>query len=172
MREYYATPITNYCYSTCMVRLVVVLVITFVVTIAPAQRTVDEPRVSEDTISNVLVPIETPTRGYLMIMCDRGPDSFDVIRIGFLGTDYISERKTSVTYRVDSLPPVTQTWISLSRSVYTRTGEQTQSLLAAMLSGQKFELRYEAHIASISYEFSLIGVRRALQSNGCYTGPL
>lgn len=140
--------------------------------LAPAQA-VGDWSAGATPASMVTRPVLAPSsnEGHsLEITCDpSGPLG---IHITLHGHSLITNNLTGVTFRLDSDPPITQTWaVYESRNVSPRTAEDAQSFISALLSVEKVVIQYIAYTSTPTFIFPVAGLREALQSLGCYQGP-
>lgn len=107
----------------------------------------------------------------LEITCD--PSAPLGIHITLHGHSLITNNLTGVTYRLNSDPPITQTWtVHENRNVSPRTEEDTEAFISALLAVEKIVIQYFAYTSNPTFVFPVAGLREALESIDCYAGPL
>lgn len=134
-----------------------------------------DPFTDENSSIAAVMPDEYPTGGRndgIAIMCSNASSATDGINLMAAGSAYIGEQFTTVTYRVDSHPPVTARWFVSNTNVLAHNAEVSRSFISALLGGEKLAIRWDAYRTTPTYIYSIRGLREALIELGCYTGQL
>jgi len=132
-----------------------------------------DPFTDEDKSFISVSPIQPSASesDYFGIACMPGFAKAYGVNVAFMGSSYIADDATEVTYRVDSKPAVTQRWGAYDVLVSPEPAF-AKALIDQMLGGEKLALRYQASSSRPTYFFSIKGLREALNKLSCYTGPM